>query len=187
MHNPGCTVCENWLTVTSRSRFLTDAGDAEVLPNEYERATSDDRVIAPNRCLSRVGKRGSRRSGTESIFRCDDERSADPPTFRFRRLGPWRRHVRVFAGEVRTGVEVETKSLVFVTDFGLPSGFFLQRPTAMCFCVDESINRYPSHFRKHKSRRLLKLPGDMALLTCEVDPRVLANTAPNMRRACKSL
>src|SRR5882762_3772168 len=48
----------------------------------------------------------------------------------------------VFAGEVRTGVEVETKSLVFVTDFGLPSGFFLQRPTAMCFCVDESINRY---------------------------------------------
>src|SRR5882672_11329106 len=44
-----------------------------------------------------------------------------------------------------------------------------------------------SHSRKYKSRGLLKLPCDMALLTCEVDPRVRANTAPNMRRACKSL
>ena len=187
MHNPGCTVCENWLTVTSRSRFLTDAGDAEVLPNEYERATSDDRVIAANRCLSRVGKRGSRRSGTESIFRCDDERSADPPTFRFRRLGPWRRHVRRLRW--RSPDRCRSRNEIACVRNGLWFALWLLSPATNRHVLlrRREHQSLSSHFRKYKSRRLLKLPCDMALLTCEVDPRVLANTAPNMRRACKSL
>src|SRR5882762_1546361 len=100
----------------------------------------------------------------------------------------------VFAGEIRTGVEVETKSLVFVTDFG-PWNSRSMRPQAKSGspAFDQNGNRpggevalwlpspatnrhvllrrrehqsLSSHSRKYKSRGLLKLPCDMALLTC---------------------